>query len=238
VVSVLTVITPTRDRPEAFALLERWVARQTLQPDQWIVVNDGPVPYEYHACQDAVQRATKPGELHSLCSNLLTAIPLVKGDRIAILEDDDWLGPDYLNRLDGALIEAELAGSAPALYYNVAHRRFHVNRNAGHCSLGQTGLRVSLLPTLRRICRRGNPYIDLRLWHSHGGSRLVIPSAGLHVSMKGMPGTKGIGKGHARRYGRPDPDGAVLLSWIGQDAQEYEPFHVHPHVSPAEVPSP
>jgi hypothetical protein len=36
-----TVITPTGDRPETFALCERYLYRQTLKPSKWIVVDDG-----------------------------------------------------------------------------------------------------------------------------------------------------------------------------------------------------
>src|SRR5687768_6841694 len=41
---VITVITPTADRPAAWPLAERWMARQTVQPDQWIVADDGIAP--------------------------------------------------------------------------------------------------------------------------------------------------------------------------------------------------
>ena len=37
---MIIAITPTGGRPEAFLLCEMWMARQTRQPDLWIVVDD------------------------------------------------------------------------------------------------------------------------------------------------------------------------------------------------------
>ena len=40
----ITVITPTADQPIGMRLLEKYMARQTVQPDEWIVADDGEVP--------------------------------------------------------------------------------------------------------------------------------------------------------------------------------------------------
>lgn len=41
---MITAITPTGDRPLAFVLCQIWMMRQTVQPDQWIVIDDGSKP--------------------------------------------------------------------------------------------------------------------------------------------------------------------------------------------------
>lgn len=41
---MVTVITPTADQPTGIALLERYMARQTVKPDAWIVADDGNTP--------------------------------------------------------------------------------------------------------------------------------------------------------------------------------------------------
>ncbi len=40
----LTLVTCTRDRPEAFALTELWISRQTIKPHEWLVFDDGNEP--------------------------------------------------------------------------------------------------------------------------------------------------------------------------------------------------
>lgn len=40
----ITIITPTGDRHEMFSLCAKWVSKQTVQPNQWIIVDDGKIP--------------------------------------------------------------------------------------------------------------------------------------------------------------------------------------------------
>ena len=105
----LTLITPTGGRPEAFALCERWMGRQTYRGDvQWIVVDD---------CEEATvvtmgQTVIRPqpwwklGAPTTQYANVRAALELVKHDKIVHIEDDDWYGPTYLettyHRLDAA----------------------------------------------------------------------------------------------------------------------------------------
>ncbi len=210
---MLTIVTPTRQRPEAFALLERWVAAQDYDhPFQWLVCNDGP-PYDTTQGQHALRRRPRAGELHSLCSNLLHALPHVRGDRLLILEDDDYYAPGYLRTMDAALERAPLVGNAPARYYNVRERRWQVLRNRDRASLAQTGLRREAFDCLAEVCRRGRPMIDRRLWRAWEGPRLVVREEGLHVGIKGMPGTVGIGKGHRATMGHGDEGLEVFGRW-------------------------
>jgi hypothetical protein len=42
---MVTLLTVTGGRPEAWGLCKRWMAAQTVQPDRWIIVDDvGDVP--------------------------------------------------------------------------------------------------------------------------------------------------------------------------------------------------
>ena len=41
---MITVITPTGDRPLAFSLCRKWIFNQTIKPDQHIIVDDGKIP--------------------------------------------------------------------------------------------------------------------------------------------------------------------------------------------------
>lgn len=223
---MLTLITCTGGRPEAFALCERWMNRQTWRGEiQWIVVDDGPENTEVTMGQTVVrpQPRWRPGEI-TLARNLLAAIPLVRGEKALFIEDDDWYAPGYIERMSVALDAAPLAGEAPARYYNVATRQYKNCGNTGHASLCQTGLRAELLPSLQRICRRGGKFIDLALWREHREKYLF--HAPYSVGIKGLPGRAGIGIGHRPKPGwAHDPGLAVLRSWIGGDAAAYEKFH-------------
>lgn len=223
-VPLVTVLTPTRNRPVPFALTERWMQRQTYRgPLQWLVVNDGAVEYDYHCEQEVLLRTPQPGEGHSLCANLLHAIPHVRGEYVAIVEDDDWFAPSYIANLVAHLKEFPLSGSAPAFYYNLPLRIYRTMHNHAHCSLSQTGFRREVLPFFESLLRRGDPIVDLLLWREWAGTRHIYPNLGLHVSMKGLPGEPGIGSGHGAWTGF-EPDDAVMTElerWVGEDIQYY-----------------
>ncbi|MCX6908422.1 MAG: glycosyltransferase family A protein [Verrucomicrobia bacterium] len=219
----LTVITCTRNRPEAFKLLERWMGRQTRKWDQWLAVNDGQQRYEYTLGQEVIARVPMQGEGHSLTANLLAALPRIRHEHIVFVEDDDWLGPKYLESMSAALKKGPLVGNVPALYYNVATGRWQDMRNRAHASLGQTAIHAKLLPLVAEIAGCGSPQIDLALWRKWSGKKKFIRSGGLHVGIKGMPGENGIGVGHHVDFGKADekPNLGKLRSWIGEDANVY-----------------
>src|SRR6185369_16758975 len=95
---MITAITPTADRPEAFALCERWMARQTIKPDQWIVADGGQVPVRCTMGQTHIHDP-RPAGAANLAHNLLNAISAVKGEVVAIVEDDDWYSPKHLETM-------------------------------------------------------------------------------------------------------------------------------------------
>ena len=221
---MITLLTPTRNRALAFDLAQTWIERQTYCGAwEWIVVNDGSEPYRYRCGQRVIARVPEPGEGHSLCMNLRAGLAAVRGEKVVIVEDDDYLAPEYLETMARWLDEAELAGSCPAIYYDVRGRALRRLRNAKHASLGQTGFRQSLAPQLTELCRQGRPFVDLELWrHCAAKRHLAANEAGkghpLHVSMKCLPGEPGIGMGHRMRSAQPDADFALLRAMIGPEA--------------------
>ncbi len=116
------------------------MARQTLQPDQWLVCGEDLEGYEFHQGQEVIERKPELSELHSICMNCLEAMKHVKGDKLFVVDDDDWIRDDYLAVMDSALDMADLVGaSAPAFYFHVGSRKWRNMKNHAHCSLGQTG---------------------------------------------------------------------------------------------------
>lgn len=224
-----TIVTTTRDRAFCFGLCERWMERQALKWDQWLVINDGQEPYQYTMGQQVVNRDPSNDTLPSICENWLAALPLVEGDRVFVVEDDDYYDPRHLETLNAMLNEVDLAGISHDVYFKLPSRRFIRMHNASHASLAATAFRAELLPQIDRICRVfKSVFIDMYLWAEAGNiwpatTRLkpqpLDDGRLLHIGMKNMPGAFGLGLGHQNPdSGSYDPNLAVLAEWAGHDA--------------------
>lgn len=238
----LTVITATCDRPEAFAICERWMGRQTRQPDQWLVLDDSTSPVICTRGQQHVYlpRFRGPDSMvskvrHALENNLIT------GDAVVVFEDDDWYAPTYLAWCESALATLDLVGEGRNLYYNVRNRWWFDHGNAGHASLCATSFRRSLFPLVLKVCQdalklpvKDRPFIDSQLWKMFRGRKRVfdpmVAKRRLTIGIKAMPGTKGYGSGHDKDSGWAirDPRLAKLHELIGADADAYAGFHDAP----------
>ena len=207
----LTSLTCTYQRPKAFALCERYMARQTRQPDQWLVL-DGPEPM-----RKKVLAAVAGGK--------------VEGDAIVFFEDDDWVAPTWLEWCERQLARGfDIVGQGNALYYHARRRWWSECRNNRHASLCQTAIARTLFePLCNLIPAYDNEFFDTRLWRIDANRYLHLPNDGerLVIGMKGMPGKPGYSGEHRNT----DPPGvhsdpALLKLWklIGEDALNYEQF--------------
>lgn len=223
----LTIITPTGDRPLAFALCQNWVRKQTLQPDQWIVIDDGKIPTKPFVSVQYVRREPRPDDpQQTLILNLKTAVPLIKGDKVMIIEDDEYYAPEYLEEMALRLDQHEVAGIARAKYYHLPTGGYQQIANTKHSSLAQTGFRSSFVPKFSEIWE-GDPSLDMRIWQKVGqnqGLLFVDAFKPLYLGIKGLPGRMGIGVGHNPSFYRnfkDDADRAILRKWVPQDYQIY-----------------
>jgi hypothetical protein len=220
---VITVITPTADRPLAWPLLERWMRAQTVRPDQWIVADDGVGPAPLTMGQTHIRSERRETGAESLAMNLLAAMPHVTGDVVVIAEDDDGYLPNHIEVCVNRLKRHKIVGARWMRYYNVRVKGWRRIPNAC-ATLSNTAFRRECLHDFEWACkeamRLGIYHIDRLLWQRVG-------HAGLHdeetvVGMKGLPGTPGIGIGH--KTDAPwikDPQGAKLREWMGSDADHY-----------------
>jgi hypothetical protein len=224
---MLTLLTATGARPEAWARCERLMARQTyVGPVRWVIVDDGPEPQPVTFQRDGwaleVIRPTphwQPGQ-NTQARNLRAGLARIgAGERVAIIEDDDHYTADWLETVAAELGRAELVGEPRARYYNIPRRIGRQLSNTHHASLCATAMRGRALALFRGVCQTGQTFLDIELWRRAPDKRL-FPGHRV-VGLKGLPGRGGIGMGHADGFsGTADPTGALLHEWVGDDAEE------------------
>jgi hypothetical protein len=220
---LLTLITPTGDRPESFALCEEWIRKQRYCGKyEWIVVDDGQQPTACTMGQHYIRR--QPSEGHTLCANLREALPHVNGERLLIIEDDEFYGPDYLSTMTAQLLFADLVGERASKYYFVSERRWMHNEHFQHIALCRMGMAESVFPVLRQVIHESDHRsVDERIWKTWNGSRKIwFDSRGdlrLGVGLKGMPGRE-CGVCESPHWAKPDPDLQRLRFMVGNDAAD------------------
>jgi len=227
--ATVTLITLTGGRPEAFALCERYMARQTYGGAyQWIVVDDC-LPHTLTTYEQTVIRPEPPWSgTPTQYRNLAVGLAAATGDFIVMIEDDEWYGPQYLESLLCRLRSHVLVGETPSRYYHVGMRLYRDMGNRANASLSQTGFRRELIPAVVNMCRH-QLWIDMNLWRMAARNRI---STGLYagnqvVGIKGMPGRPGMSTAH-RPCGpawRPDPCMEQLRRWMGEEAQTYAEYY-------------
>jgi hypothetical protein len=221
---LVTLITPTGDRQEAFKLCERWISQQRYQGAvQWIVIDDGETPTLCTRGQEYFRRNHR-GERHSLAVNLRRAIREIRGDHVLIIEDDDYYGPDYLSTMVGALQRADLVGELGAKYYYIRHRKWRHRLAETWASLCRTGFNANVISTLNECAQDNHPSVDLRLWNAWRGSRETWSDE--VGTFRGCVGIKGVDGRQSRGWrpahdARQDHDYSTLRKWIGDDWTVY-----------------
>lgn len=228
---IITAITPTGDRPLALALCQQWMDAQTVRPDQWIVVDDGKIPSKAPESAEYIRRTpNKNDPKHTLNINLNAAFPYVRGEKIIIIEDDEYYAPKYIETISKKLDDYEVVGISHSRYYHLPSGAEAIHGNTIHASLAQTSFRSSYLREVELLTRQPlKHYLDISLWHnamaeSRGYLFLDKPEA-LYVGIKGLPGRKGIGAGHQEKMymgkWRDIEDRPLLNKWIGHNSQVY-----------------
>lgn len=228
----ISLVTPTGGRPEAFALCERWMARQTVKFDQWIVFDDVSPRTAYPQNRVEVLRPLlkdewQPGQ-NTLARNLLLGLQQTTGDLIFFIEDDDYYPPDYIANTvsywKGAERKPKALGYRKASYYHLPTSTHNVFHNMNYASLCQTVIHSS---TKEQILSVLGGTIDVDFWalvEDLDGFCLIDDNGGV-IGIKGMPGRPGIGVGHKNQKGWfRDSNCRMLQKWVGQDYIHYLPY--------------
>ena len=112
----VSLITPTFGRHKFLPLAAKFVSHQSVSDIEWLVLDDSPEPSEF------MQRLADPRIVYEHTAIRCTTgdkrnrlIDRAKGNIIALFDDDDFYGPNYLARMLSALEEndadiAKLAG--------------------------------------------------------------------------------------------------------------------------------
>lgn len=245
----VSLVTPTSDRPRAFGLLVDYVSRLSLTDldGEWIVVDDGVEPVR--DCRQIRERLftndhlpnglrrryfrREPSvtPLESFAANLLKGLGKAEGEWIFILEDDDWYHRYYLEWMARFLGEYELVGlGGEGIYYHVGVRRWRTIPHEHATSLSRTAFTRAILGDVFRAvdetASRGQHAFDYEIWtHSARFLRFLSDDHPHVVSMKGLPGKRGMGGMHdASKYVFEDWNMRRLQGWIGRDASNYDGF--------------
>jgi hypothetical protein len=224
----ITALTAHCDRPEAWKLCEKYMARQTRASDQWLVIDSSPEPITPSIACDYHHRP----DLEKMSDKVLWAIKenLIQGDAVVFWENDDWYHPEWIEWCERYLPQYDIVGQGLALYYHAGQRWWSDCKNARHASLCQTAIRRELLPFLTNLIKGfDNQFFDTRLWRLDKRRYLDMPDHAhrLVVGMKGLPGKLGYSQEHRPEIPtnvKIDPSLFVLWKLIGQDAEAYLPF--------------
>lgn len=224
----VSVITPTADQPTGIALAEKYMARQTVQPFEWIVADDGAEAATLTMGQTHIVRKRDQEGGRSLAGNTLAGLEAATGDVIVIWEHDDHYAPDHIEVCLAHLAKARAAGSKWQRYYNVEHRCWIVMKNIGS-ALCNTAFTADLIPAMQAACDKvlctGSIGLDRMFWDSLEPADKCVHEIDTVVGIKGLPGRIGLGMGHRPgkngRIWRDDPGGFKLREWVGEDAVNY-----------------
>lgn len=228
---MLTLLTTTGARPEAWALCVRWMSLQTYRgPVRWVVIDDGPqasptTDFPRAWTIDVLRPAPlwAPGQ-NTQARNLQAGLGVIDdSEKLVIIEDDDYYGPRWLEHVAQWLDHHDVVGECRARYYNVKARVAHEHKNVEHSSLCSTAMKGPGTAAFRAACASKEQFIDLELWRT--ARKKALYESHQVIGIKGLPGRAGIGVGHRGSFkGTHDPMGYLLRAWVGE--------HAAPHYLP------
>lgn len=228
--SNLSIIIATGMRPQAYALCERWIKRQTLQPDEIIVIDDGEIPTEI-TLDATIIRPEKKWHLgeNTQKRNLIIGLQEAKGEVILILEDDDYYAENFIEvlytELNNPRYKFQVVGEANSRYYHLKQKKWKILKNRNFSTFSQTIFRRSVIPDLKKVLETRDSKFDSGFWKESTVPRYLIPTTTLTVGMKGLPGRPGLGIGHNAEDSNWQQDTNnldYLYKWIGEDFQAYK----------------
>lgn len=205
--NTLTVLTPTGGRPESFAKCAAMMMAQDFQgPVLWIIVDDcdphTPITFkrgDWTMYAIRPQPRWQPGQ-NTHNRNLIAGLERC-GDRVVMVEDDDYYGPKWLSMCNRWLDDHDAVGEAPGLYRHIngSERMMH-NKTPSLCATAFKG--EWMRKWLIEVCRTHKTAVDVHFWRGLDSLGGIHPHSGEQIGIKGQPGRPGIGVGHETRIYR------------------------------------
>jgi hypothetical protein len=124
---LVSLITPTFNRHRFLPQAAKFVLAQSVSDFEWLVLDDSPTPSEF------MQRLSDPRMTYEHTSTKRTTgdkrnilIQRSKGDVIALIDDDDYYGPNYLATMLSAIDEneADIVKFFGFFLYHTLHKAF------------------------------------------------------------------------------------------------------------------
>jgi len=198
------VICPHRnDRPEFLAQFKKYLAAQTLQPDDIIFVNHEPesneidITHRYRIGYENIQKLV---------------------DVVLFMEVDDFYHPEYIKTIVNAWKDEgrpEAFSLGNSIYYHISGKWFNINRPSANTFLLRSGLRIDW--------RKDNyPYVDVTLLGKLFFSFKTI-NPPICIGIKHGIGLVGGGCHNSdnERYVNDDSSGEWLRSVVGDENFEF-----------------
>lgn len=233
---MLTLLTTTGCRPEAFNLCQKYMLNQTYQGKvKWVIVDDGEIPQPINFKRDnwtleiiRPQPYWRKGQ-NTQHRNFLAGLEVISDDeKVLIIEDDDIYLSGWLDKVvsEFELSGKELIGQSQNKYYNVVTGEITQHDNDKHSSLCSSAVRGEALKAFRHHTKQGWKLIDLMLWRHHNSKHLF--KSDMVIGVKAMAGRAGIAGGHLvnqqnfknSTYDNDD----TLKSWVGDYADAYRQY--------------
>lgn len=212
-VPLVSIITPTKGRPEALELCKHYVQRQDYAGEIQHIIQEG----------------------GTLTENLLKAMPKVEGHIVFIFEDDDHYSPEWVRAGVEKLHDVDIIGQWRTRYYHLptgGWRELTDKKRLTTCetqhvsALSCTAFWTIHAYTLEQRCRTGNQkFVDRDVW------QCVVSIVKSHLfdtnyvhGMKGLPGTPNMGSGGSPGFYHEHDDerSSKLREWVGDaDAEVY-----------------
>ncbi len=122
---LVSVITPTFDRPDFHPWLYRWFDEQTHEPRELLVLDDGPEPSPFFSSlEDDRVRYFHTPDRYTLGGKRGFLAARARGDVIAHFDDDDHYAPRYLERMLEHLEGHDLVKLSGWFVFSHPHRAF------------------------------------------------------------------------------------------------------------------
>ena len=211
------VLIPSRnDRPDFLANCLRMMQAQTLQPyhieivDDKALSNEKDITWRYRIGYD---------RLRNKCF-----------DVIALIENDDWYSPNYLEYMVQQWIDAGkpvLFGTDYTIYYHLKEQAYFTMNHDDRASAMNTLIRPDFY---FNWCKDNDPYTDIHLWHHAGTTQKIIhPDKHYSIGMKHGIGLCG-GRNHIDkldRFKNKDTNSSFLHKHIVEIANDIDSFNFY-----------